>query len=146
MVDNFKNRQVVQSVYQPTISLLSFSDMNSYKQNGFISPVQPYYEHQKMVTEKVTDKKWNKRFNLDKLLGIEYYKCSIASDGVPVAYYLHWSYGLITLIRFSDNTILLSCKNLENLFFELKNKFESVLFNEYVYVNLNSKKKGEKNG
>ena len=81
------------------------------------------------------------KYDLEKLLESEYYCSEVASDGVPITYFLNMRYGLISTIRFSDNTIHVYCKDFRFYDYLVLNiekyQYKFDIFEDIVRINLN---------
>lgn len=95
----------------------------------------------KRIEERLTSCVEVDKYDLEKLLESEYYCSEVASDGVPITYFLNMRYGLISTIRFSDNTIHVYCKDFR--FYDYlvlnieKHQYKFDIFEDLVRINLN---------
>jgi hypothetical protein len=142
MIDTYKNREIVYQKYESPLNTLTEGEKNEYFNSGCITiPDTNPLMYEKRIKEIFTSRKEVGKYDLENLLISEYYYSGIASDGVPVTYFLNMRYGLISTIRFSDNTMHVHCENFmfyNYLVLNLKRchyKFD--IFEDFIRINLN---------
>jgi hypothetical protein len=75
------------------------------------------------VEERMTTRHETRKYGLEDILGAEFYSVDSTSDGVPFTHFINFDYGLVSIIRFSDGTIHVFCKDERYLSF-LKKRLE----------------------
>ena len=140
MKNDYKNREVIKK-QESLLGFLTYSERHEYFCEGSItvSNIDPTCE--KRIEEKLTSRVEVHKYNLENLLGSEYYRSGIAVDGVPVTYFINMEFGIVSMIRFSDNTILISCEDCgfySSLIGNLeKSLYKFDVFDSFVRINLN---------
>lgn len=111
MIDGFKNREVVQERYKSALNDLTQAERNEYLRDGQITVEDTDVFVRREVEEKKTGRHESRKNDLENILGAEYYAVYTTSDGVPFTHFINFDYGLVSIIRFSDGTIHVFCKD-----------------------------------
>lgn len=143
MIDTYKNRETVYQKFESPLNVFTESERNEYFHSGCITVATNTIPLicDKRIEEKSTSCIEVNKYDLEKLLVSEYYCSEVASDGVPITYFLNIRYGLISTIRFSDNTIHVYCK--DSRFYDYlilnieKHQYKFDIFEDLVRINLN---------
>lgn len=123
MIDGFKNREVVQERYQSALNDLTQAERNEYLRDGQITVEDVGVYVRREVEERMTTRHETRKYGLEDILGAEFYSMDSTSDGVPFTHFINFDYGLVSVIRFSDGTIHVFCKDERYLSF-LKKRLE----------------------
>lgn len=123
MIDGFKNREVVQERYESALNRLTQAEQNEYLRDGQITVDDTGVYVKREVKETVTTRHETRKYGLEDILGAEFYSMDSTSDGVPFTHFINFDYGLVSIIRFSDGTIHVFCKDERYLSF-LKKRLE----------------------
>ena len=111
MIEGFKNREVVQERYKSALNDLTQAERNEYLRDGQITVEDVGVYVRREVEEKMTGRQESRKNDLENILGAEYYAVDTTSDGVPFTHFVNINYGLVSIIRFSDGTIHVFCKD-----------------------------------
>lgn len=144
MIDTYKNREIVYQKYESPLNTLTEGERSEYFNSGCITiPNLNSLVYEKRIKETFTSRKEVRKYDLESLLESEYYYSGLASDDVPITYFLNIRYGLISTIRFSDNTMHVHCENF--MFYNYlvlnlkKHHYKFDVFENFVRINLNNK-------
>lgn len=138
MEDGYKNREVMSRRYESALNILTDAERNEYLRDGHITVQEPVdLWTRREVEERRSTRHETREHDLESILHAEFFACDTASDGVPLTHFLHMDYGLISIIRFSDNTLLIYCYD-ENTAIEyykdLYNKYECEIVSGLIRV------------
>jgi hypothetical protein len=112
MEDGYKNREVTSRRYESALSILTDAERNEYLRDGYIT-LQEQVDlcSRRAVEEKMTTRHETRKHGLEEILQADFYAVDTASDGVPFTHFVNIDYGLVSIIRFSDGTIHVFCKD-----------------------------------
>lgn len=110
MIDGFKNREVVQEQYKSALNDLTQAERNEYLRDGQITVEDMDVFVRREVEERMTTRHETRKYGLEEILCAEFYSVDSTSDGVPFTHFINFDYGLVSVIRFSDSTIHVFCK------------------------------------
>lgn len=143
MIEGFKNREVVQERYKSALNDLTQAERNEYLRDGQITVKDMDVFVRREVEERMTGRHETRKYGLEEILCAEFYSVDSTSDGVPVTHYLHWVYGLVSVTRFSDNTLHVWCsdnKYMKDIWRDLYHKYETEMLQGVIRVDLNKRK------
>ena len=111
MIDGFKNREMVQERYESVLNKLTEAERNEYFRDGHITVEEQIDIYSRReVEEKMTTRHETRKYDLERILNADFYCVDTTSDGVPFTHFVNIDYGLVSVIRFSDSTIHVFCK------------------------------------
>ena len=143
MEDGYKNREVVSHRYESALNILTDAERNEYLRDGHIT-VQEQVDvwSRRDVEEKRYTRHETRKYGLEDILQAEFYACDFSSDGVPFTHFIHMEYGLVSVICFSDKTILIQCDEKYRLsyFRDIFQKYECEMLGDFIRLDITKKK------